>query len=546
MGDDFTVSKLQDGSAVFINYWILSDPLASIIKKNYDMTTLPGRNEELSAASISGYNIGINSLLATTHSEDENITNKEKLDACIKVAEFLNSKDTQKTFMINGDSITAMSSLFDDKDVCDVNNCDLLKEMQPVVNKIYETNGGMYERTEYETRFRNLAFKYIFEDNVDLKDTLKKMDDIVKIYNIPLNNIFGLITFALIIILGILMLSSSIFLFLENFKPFFKFLSTDSWFIIIIGSVLILGTSLMNLGDNTATKCNLKVCLLDIGVKLYLSVISYELISNLPSEIKPSVWIKNRKYLFLSVLFFIEILLNILLMIDPFGVKNVIKEEGQNYKECKMKSTFGKSIVIIMGLEKVLLILSILFLLFVEWNKRKIYYELRYILFSIYFNLLLLFVSFLVDIVKINNYYIHCAIQEFILILISILVYSSLYGYKLFLALCNGKNVAFINNKNKNFIDGNDMKVEKSYEEGYGVNYSFKTTNNGENNGENNSNSNSRNNISNNRNNVNNRNNGRKGNQQEQKPSIFSKILSYHYSPFLSSTEINENNNNNK
>jgi len=546
MGDDFTVSKLQDGSAVFINYWILSDPLASIIKKNYDMTTLPGRNEELSAASISGYNIGINSLLATTHSEDENITNKEKLDACIKVAEFLNSKDTQKTFMINGDSITAMSSLFDDKDVCDVNNCDLLKEMQPVVNKIYETNGGMYERTEYETRFRNLAFKYIFEDNVDLKDTLKKMDDIVKIYNIPLNNIFGLITFALIIILGILMLSSSIFLFLENFKPFFKFLSTDSWFIIIIGSVLILGTSLMNLGDNTATKCNLKVCLLDIGVKLYLSVISYELISNLPSEIKPSVWIKNRKYLFLSVLFFIEILLNILLMIDPFGVKNVIKEEGQNYKECKMKSTFGKSIVIIMGLEKVLLILSILFLLFVEWNKRKIYYELRYILFSIYFNLLLLFVSFLVDIVKINNYYIHCAIQEFILILISILVYSSLYGYKLFLALCNGKNVAFINNKNKNFIDGNDMKVEKSYEEGYGVNYSFKTTNNGENNGENNSNNNSRNNISNNRNNVNNRNNGRKGNQQEQKPSIFSKILSYHYSPFLSSTEINENNNNNK
>jgi len=539
MGDDFTVSKLRDGSAVFINYWILSDPLASIIKENYDMTTLPGRNEELSAASISGYNIGINSLLATTHSEDENITNKEKLEACIKVTEFLNSKDTQKTFMIEGDSITAMSSLFEDKDVCEVNDCKLLKRMQPVVNKIYEANGGMYERNEYETKFRNLAFKYIFEDNVDLQDTLKKIDDIIKIYTVSLGNIFGLITFSLIIILAILMLTSLIFLFLENFKPFFKFLSIDSWSIIIIGSVLILSAALMNLGEITVTKCNLKISLLDIGIKMYLSVITYELISNLPSEIKPSVWIKNRKYLFLSILLSFEILLNLLLIVNPFTVKNVIKEEGQNYKECKMRSSFGKSVAIIIIIEKVLLVLTILFLLFVEWNKRKIYYELRFILFSINSNLFLVFISFLVNIIKINNYYIHFVIQEYIIIFISVLVYSSLYGYKLFFALCNGKNVAFINNKNKNFIDGTDMKVEKSYEEGYGVNYSFKTTNNGENNGETNSNGK---NYGNRRNN----NNGKKNNEKEQKHTIFSKIISYHYSSFLSSTEVNADTGDNK
>ena len=556
MNDDFTQSKLMDGSAVFLNYWNMAEPSLTEVKKHYDLTILPGRNEELSSSSVSGYNIGINSLLTTKVSEDKNVSNTEKLEACVKVTEFLTSEKTQKFFFIKKESVAAIPTLYEDAEVCQVNDCELFKIMQPVVNRVlYEVNGGMYERAAFETKFRNLAFKYIFENNVDLKETLTKMEDITKIYKAPLDFkdiSVGFVMMIIIVVIALLMLLSLIFLFLKKFKPFFTFLTIDLWFILVTGSVLVLITALMDIGDITVVKCHFRKGLLEVGMKMYLSVILYELAVNLPPEIKLSAWIKNHKYVFLLLLFSIDVSFNGLLIIDPYDVKIVIKGEGHNYRECVMNSIFGKVINIIMIIEKVFLVLTILFLLFMEWNMRNIYYEVRFILFSIYTKLLLILVSFLVEMVNINNYYIHFVITECLLILVSLIGYSCLYGYKLFFALWNGESLEFISNKNKSFIDDNDIQVEKTFEESYGVNYSFKTTNymDSMNNCEsaigdvdgrnaNNDNGNGR------------RTNGNNINNNEQKNAFLkflSRVISFHYSPFLTNNEnnnTNKNNNNN-
>ncbi len=339
MSDDFTTNKLFNGKAVFLNYWYLSEPSASNIKINYDMTILPGRNEELSSASINGYNIGINKLLETNASEDKDVSNAEKLEASIKVTEFFISKNLQKKFFVQKESVSFMPSLFEDEEVCRVNDCELLKNLQPVINRKYEINGEIYEKRNYETKFRNLVYNYLFNDNVNLEDTIRKIEDITKIYSAQLDKVefsLGFITIVIIAIISFLMLISLIFLFFENYQPFFEFLSIDSWFILIIGIIITLCSGLTNIGELTINKCHLKISLLEIGITIYLSIIIYELITNLPSEIKFRIWVKKHKYLFLLIFYSTDMILIELTILNPYRIKNVIIEDGHNHQACKV------------------------------------------------------------------------------------------------------------------------------------------------------------------------------------------------------------------
>jgi len=226
MTNDFTLLKLKDRKTVFLNNWYLSNSNAEKIEKYYNITILPGRNEELSSTSVNGYNIGINSLLETKYSEDKNITNAEKLEASIKVTKFFISKNIQKKFFINRESISFMPSLFENEDVCKVNNCELFKKLQPIVNRTYKMYEEMYERKDYETKFRNLAYDYLFNDDITLDDTLRKIEDITKIYNATLNKIdfsIEFVTVFLIIAIAFLIFISLIFSSLEIFNLFSKF-----------------------------------------------------------------------------------------------------------------------------------------------------------------------------------------------------------------------------------------------------------------------------------------------------------------------------------
>jgi len=490
------------------------------------MTILPGRNEELSSTSINGFNIGINRLLETDSSENEEISNAEKLEAAIKVVEFISSKNLQKEFFIKKQITASIPSLLEDEEVCNVNDCELIKKMQPVLNNIYEINeknGEIYDRKNYENRYRNIATNYLFNNNVSLEDTLRKIEDITKIYYIPLDKIdfsIGFVTVASIIAISFLMLISMIFLFFDNFQPFLKFLPIDSWFILISGIILILCSGLTNIEKLTITKCHLQISLLEIGITMYLSVILFKLVINLPSEIKFGRWVKKHKYLFLLSFISFDIILSGLAALNPYKIKNQIVEDGQNYKTCNMEHTLGKLIILIMSTEKFIYVLFISFLLFIEWNMKKIFYEVRFIMFAIYSNLLLLSISLIGSYIFVKKYYLNFIFQKCILAFTAILSYTCLYGFKLFLAIFEKKDLklAFIDKISRNFVSGSDLKTQKSVEEndksftGYNdIIYDEDSKNN------------------------------------QQKKSLYSKIISYHYSSFSSITnddddDDNENN----
>jgi len=422
-----TVKKIEEGSSIFLKFWIAAEPFASKAKKFYSLAPLPGGKEGISAASVNGYNVGINSLI-------ENLD--ERRDAALEVIKFITSKEMQKHYFINGIIVPAIPSLYDDEEVCKINDCELYNNLQ----RLLDTPHDFYDQDKYEEKYGKLATSYIFKNN-DLSSVLNKIEDITKIYYVSLgsdNYYIGLIIVILVPLFSTLMYLSLIFTFIKKFKPFFLNLSIDSWFLLITGFVFILCTALTNIGILSVTKCHLKIALNSMGMTLYLIILLYELIINFPKENKYCKWIKKHKYFYFAFFILIDITFNRLSMIKPYSISNKIIEDRHNYQICEMTNYFGKSMIYSMIIAKAIIFIVISYLIFMEWNSKKIFYEVRFIFMALYSNLLLAFISVIVGMTQINSFA-HFVIQEFIIIFMSVSSYIFLYGYRLYLAFTNKK-----------------------------------------------------------------------------------------------------------
>jgi len=453
-----TVNKILQDSSIFLKFWVLAEPLASKIDANYGMAPLPGGNENISTASINGYNVGINKEVEIFD---------ERREAAIKVIKYITSKEMQKQYFLNGDIVTAIPSLYDDDEICQKRNCELFKNIQSLLD--IDHTYGFYDKYKYEEKYGKLAASYLFEKK-DLSEVLNKIEDITKIYYIsmdPDDNYIGLIIIIIVSIFSTLMLFSLIFTFMENFQPFFENLSIDSWIILISGLILILCSALTKLGKLSDKKCHLELLLNSIGISLYLIIILYELIINFPEDNKFFRWVRKHKYLFLLFFLSIDFGFNGLSIINPFSVQTKIVEDSHNYQICKMTTSLGKSMITSSIFEKIILFTFNSFLIFSEWNIKRTFYEIRFILLALYSNALLAFIYLFLNFVSIN-YYSQFIIQEGVLIFMSISSYIILYGYKLYSAFMKKQNVKlkFINSINKNFIDNSDC-FNKSPQEDY-------------------------------------------------------------------------------
>jgi len=388
------------------------------------MAPLPGGKEGISASSVNGYNVGINSMI-------ENLD--ERRDAALEVVKFITSKEMQRHYFLTGLIVPAIPLLYNDEELCRKVDCKLYKNLQ----RLMETPHDFYDQDKYEEKFGKLATSYVFKNN-DLSNVLNQIEDITKIYYISFSSEIGLIFTVLVILFSILMLLSLIFIFMEKYKAFFINLPIFSWFLLIIGFVFILLTSLTNFGILSVKKCHLRIILNSIGMTLYLIVILYELIINFPKENKFCKWIKKHKYYYFSFFILKNITFDRLSMINPYIVANKIIEDRHNYQICKMTNLFGKSMLYSMIFTKIIMFIIISYLIFIEWNSKKIFYEVRVIFMALYSNLLLAFILMIIAMAEINSFT-HFIIQELVIIFMSVSSYIFLYGYRLYLAIIKNK-----------------------------------------------------------------------------------------------------------
>jgi len=407
------------------------------------MSPMPGREKGITGTSLTGYNLGITKGLT-----------KDRVDAAIKAIQYITSVECQKKYVLNDAIVSPIVSLYEDKEVCEVLNCEIYRNSQYIIgsSKIKTMDYDVY--TE---KYRNFIYEYLF-GNITAEEALKNVDDIIKIHYISLDttdNKIGRIEFYIIITFIAIMTQSIVFIFIENFQPYFRFLSIDSWIVTIIGSIMTMLICLAKNGLWTNFKCHLQLILLFLGLSCNYMPIVYKLIVRFPLENSVSFWVKRFKYLFLLVFICIDSIFCTLYLITPFNIVNVFIEKGENFQVCKIGSPQGIFLTVTMIAYKSLIALCLLGLMFVEWNIKILFYDIRFAISGIYLSILSIILLIVFDFCQMNNYKIYYILRDCIIILLSLSNFFLIFGFRIILGFLKKQNVklTFINDINQAFIN---------------------------------------------------------------------------------------------
>jgi len=407
----------------------------------YEISALPGLKKGISGTSISGNSIGIT----------KNIK-KDKRDAAIEVLKFFTSKFYQKEVFRNKYCLTAIDELYYDEQVCNKNGlCDLFRDVQFTVEPEFMREG---QPVDYGKKYRKYIYQYLY-GNKSIDDTLKQINDLKKIYFVSLdteNSYVGLICFLFFSVVTAFMILSLVFLFRENFRPFFMFLPEDFWIITVLGSVIILWVPYTDYGLVTERKCLLKPILMSIGYTLNICPVIYQLIVQFPEENSIFNWIHRHKYLFLLFNLSIDVLICSTFLLNPITSTTISVEDGESFKTCKFGGEYS---IVIMFIYKLLVIILMLLFIFVEWNISSTMDDIKFIISALYIDILSIILIYIFHLIKIKYYLSYFLLQAMNTSIISIFNYLCLYGIRLLLAFIRKQNIRlkYISSINEKFIN---------------------------------------------------------------------------------------------
>ena len=416
---------------------------------NYSLSNLPGIKEGISGTSILGNNIGI----------VKNITDDKK-EASLEVLKYYISKEAQRESFSKRFGATAIDELLNEEELCFDEICDIIKNVQFTVEPEFIKEG----RVDYRKRYRKYIYQFLFNEKITLDETLKKINDITKIYWVSLgtkDSYVGLIFFILSSVISVLMLLSLILLFRDNFHPFFMFLSDDFWIVTVLGSILLLWIPYINFGKVETMKCHLRSLYMIIGYTLSLCPTFYKLIAQFPEENKIIKLVINHRYLFLLFNLIIDISLCSISLLNPYSAQYVLVEDGESFEKCKFNGNYS---IIVLFVYKILVIFLMLFLIFVEWNISTSVYDMKPILMVLYIDILFIVLIYVFHIINIKNYIGYFILQLISTFAISVSNYLFLYGIRVFLGFIKKQNIKaqFINNINEKFINEENLSQIKN------------------------------------------------------------------------------------
>ncbi|KAL6591196.1 hypothetical protein U3516DRAFT_805682 [Neocallimastix sp. 'constans'] len=355
---------------------------------------------------------------------------------------------------------SSIPSLYYDEEVCSVIDCDYYRSFQPVERPIWKT--GIFEWDNYSLKFRNHIYEFLY-GNKTAAEALQNVIDILKIYNISIHthdNYVGIIIFILLSIILILIIFSMFIPLFKVFEFYFKIFSYDFWIIYLSGSIVLLYLCFMEYGEISQFKCKLKTAILFFGNYLNQFPFFYELLIYFPLEFKGSKFINDHRLLIIFIYSLINIILIILSFFVPIYSKEIIIDNGKNFKSCRIKDLSGNILNSFLYFMNNINMLLMLYIIFMEWNIQETFIEIKLLSSSVYMNVLLYILLLIFSFIDINNYIFHFVIYENFYILFIISNYVCLFGSRIILAI-NKKNKNNEKEKNEDrfFIAGNNNKL---------------------------------------------------------------------------------------
>jgi len=353
---NYSLSLLYSGKGLFIKFWIM--PYTFIANIPYKLTVLPGIKEGISGSCLAGYNLGIDKYIP-----------EEKLDASIVAFKYLTSKEIQKKYSLASNIISGITSLYDDKEICENINCETFKSIQP----ISRPSTKKYNNSDYNKKIMHYFNQFLYKNQTVYK-VLEQIDDLTKIYNVSLNNddtkLLTMILIILVIFSSSIMILSLLFLYNKKLKIYFQYMSNDLWIISIIGLILILNSSLTTLGPLTNFKCELYIILIAVGYTLNLAPILYKYIINFPEKNKISSWFMHHKYSFLAIFIVNDVMLSLLFSFKIYIVKEISIHEGKSYRICSLNGTYGLVVITLVFMLFFIFILIMFFFGYIDGIKK--------------------------------------------------------------------------------------------------------------------------------------------------------------------------------
>jgi hypothetical protein len=143
-------------------------------------------------------------------------------------------------------------------------------------------------------------------------------------------------------------------------------------------------------------------------------------------------------------------------------VINKIYIERNNFQICELNKIFSQIILYILFLDKILVILAIGFLIFIEWNIKALHTDIRFLVSSFYLNSIIIIIFIITKKTLSDDYVLLYSFKGFLYIFYSISNYILVYGYRIILTIFknDSQKKGFKETVNKYFsmVDNSEMK----------------------------------------------------------------------------------------
>jgi len=362
----------------------------------FKATALPGRKEGVSGSYIISTNLGV-----------DNYISQERKEAAIEFMKFISMKETHKKYIINNYFFSGITELYDDEEVCNVIECDIIKNVYPF--SFMDNDVNLFGNDKFQKKYKDTIFEYLYNDK-PINEVLKKIENISKFYTFTWktdeSNI-GLIIFIIFLVFSANIALSLIFLFIKKLNRKFRFLTKDFWIITILGSLIILSSVITLYGNVTNVKCHLRTALINVGFALSICPSLHKLIKNFPEKNKISIWFGNNKYIYVLIIMIFTVCLNGINMLSPYDLQHLVTSDEKNYLRCTMNNKYGNLVYYITQIYDFSLILISLILIFLEWNLKETYLDVNFIASALFTDILSLILLNIIDNIKFKNYIIY-------------------------------------------------------------------------------------------------------------------------------------------
>ncbi|ORX78902.1 hypothetical protein BCR32DRAFT_301337 [Anaeromyces robustus] len=301
---------------------------------------------------------------------------------------------------------------------------------------------------EYSEKLRKYIFEYLNED-ITTDELLERLNNLVLIHKTTLDTketSYGLVLFIIVLILSLIIVGSSIFLNIEKFKPYFKFLPMDFWYVILLGLLCILSTNFVDYGEIHPYKCRIKLFLYSIGFTLNFVPFLFKLIINFPLKNKISFWISYNRYIFLLAFVSLDILINLINLSTIYNIEPIQSENGEIYEKCEMNSFLSHFIFYSIVIYKVIIFLGIGFFSFIEWNVKETIIDIHISNTAVYIDIFLFVLIIILNYIKFKSYILYSIINKIVIISFVLTNYIAFFGIRIVFGIIE-KNINIPLNK---------------------------------------------------------------------------------------------------